>query len=54
MQGDQQVIAKEVARRLGMNRTILTADKLNEHGVSDEVLGQRYRSPFFFSPFHLF
>jgi len=40
-QGDQQVIAKEVARRLGMNRAILTAEKLNEKDVSDDLIGNR-------------
>lgn len=39
--GDQQVIAKEVARRLGMHRTILTAEKLNEKDVPEDRLGDR-------------
>ncbi|KAJ3165318.1 hypothetical protein HK101_000238 [Irineochytrium annulatum] len=34
--GDQLIIAKEVAQRLGMNRTILDAHKLVEAGMSEE------------------
>jgi H+-transporting ATPase len=36
--GDQVIIAKEVARRLGMNRTILDARKFNEKGLDEEAL----------------
>ncbi|KAJ3258619.1 hypothetical protein HK103_003407, partial [Boothiomyces macroporosus] len=36
--GDQQIIAKEVAFRLGMQRTILDAHKLVDHSLSEEDL----------------
>ncbi|KAJ3099265.1 hypothetical protein HDU96_010762 [Phlyctochytrium bullatum] len=35
--GDQLIIAKEVAQRLGMNRTILSAHKLVEKGMKEEA-----------------
>ena len=39
--GDQQIIAKEVAHRLGMQRTILDAHKLVDKSMSDEQLCDR-------------
>jgi len=36
--GDQQIIGKEVAHRLGMNRTILDATKLNDPRLSVQVV----------------
>jgi H+-transporting ATPase len=39
--GDQQVIGKEVAKRLGMHRTILTPDRLNDRALSEHALAQR-------------
>ena len=39
--GDQQIIAKEVAHRLGMQRTILDAHKLVDSTMSDEELCDR-------------
>jgi len=39
--GDQQIIAKEVAMRLGMNRTILDAHKLIDPHKSEEEIGDR-------------
>ena len=39
--GDQLIIAKEVAHRLGMHRTILDANKLVDHSLSEEVLTDR-------------
>lgn len=36
--GDQLIIAKEVAKRLGMPRTILDATKLTEEAMSEEEL----------------
>ena len=39
--GDQQVIGKEVAKRLGMHRTILTPDRLNDRALSDHALALR-------------
>jgi H+-transporting ATPase len=40
--GDQLVIAKEVAHRLGLPRTILPASKLTDPSVSIEELTDRY------------
>ncbi|KAG0366178.1 hypothetical protein BGZ54_005701, partial [Gamsiella multidivaricata] len=40
--GDQQVIAKEVARRLGMERVILDASVLSDPTVSEEVASERF------------
>ncbi|PVU88429.1 hypothetical protein BB561_005868 [Smittium simulii] len=37
--GDQQVIAKEVAYRLGMYQNILSASQLNNSKISDDKLG---------------
>ena len=43
--GDQTIIAKEVARRLGMGRVILPATQLTERNLSNDQLSQRaYRS----------
>lgn len=39
--GDQQIIAKEVAHRLGMQRTILDARKLVDKDVSEEDITRR-------------
>ncbi|KAJ3076585.1 hypothetical protein HDU98_002105 [Podochytrium sp. JEL0797] len=39
--GDQQIIGKEVAHRLGMNRTILDANKLNDPTLDEEALIDR-------------
>ncbi|RKO93412.1 hypothetical protein BDK51DRAFT_19569, partial [Blyttiomyces helicus] len=39
--GDQQIIAKEVAFRLGMQRTILDAHKLVDHSMDEESLTDR-------------
>ncbi|KAJ3064996.1 hypothetical protein HDU98_011606, partial [Podochytrium sp. JEL0797] len=39
--GDQQIIGKEVAHRLGMNRTILDANKLNDPSLDEEALIDR-------------
>jgi H+-transporting ATPase len=39
--GDQQIIAKEVAQRLGMQRTILDAHKLVDDSISEEALIDR-------------
>jgi H+-transporting ATPase len=39
--GDQQIIGKEVAHRLGMNRVILDANKLVEPGVPEEEIVRR-------------
>lgn len=39
--GDQLVIAKEVAHRLGLPRTILPASKLTDTSVSTEELTNR-------------
>ena len=39
--GDQLIIAKEVAHRLGMQRAILDANKLVEDGVSEEEITRR-------------
>ncbi|KAI9592078.1 H(+)-ATPase [Syncephalis fuscata] len=39
--GDQQIIGKEVAQRLGMQRVILDANKLIEPGVSEEEIVRR-------------
>ncbi|KAI8902417.1 hypothetical protein BC833DRAFT_616706 [Globomyces pollinis-pini] len=39
--GDQQIIAKEVAHRLGMQRTILDAQKLVDTSISEEALIDR-------------
>ncbi|KAJ3104510.1 hypothetical protein HDU97_009123 [Phlyctochytrium planicorne] len=39
--GDQQIIAKEVAHRLGMHRTILDAHKLIDDSLDEEALTDR-------------
>ncbi|KAJ3076581.1 hypothetical protein HDU98_002101 [Podochytrium sp. JEL0797] len=39
--GDQQIIGKEVAHRLGMNRTILDANKLNDPTLDEAALIDR-------------
>ncbi|ORY39063.1 plasma-membrane proton-e [Rhizoclosmatium globosum] len=39
--GDQQIIGKEVAHRLGMNRTILDASKLMDASLDEEALIDR-------------
>ncbi|KAJ3078170.1 hypothetical protein HK102_004689 [Quaeritorhiza haematococci] len=39
--GDQQIIAKEVAQRLGMHRTILDASKLVDPDADEETLTDR-------------
>ncbi|KAJ3064169.1 hypothetical protein HDU98_000123 [Podochytrium sp. JEL0797] len=39
--GDQQIIGREVAHRLGMNRTILDAGKLNDPALDEEALIDR-------------
>lgn len=39
--GDQLIIAKEVAHRLGMHRTILDANKLVDSSISEDVLTDR-------------
>ncbi|KAJ3080554.1 hypothetical protein HK100_010116, partial [Physocladia obscura] len=39
--GDQQIIGKEVAHRLGMNRTILDAHKLIDSSIDEEALIDR-------------
>lgn len=39
--GDQLVIAKEVAQRLGMHRTILPAERLTDKTISDDLLAER-------------
>jgi H+-transporting ATPase len=39
--GDQQIIAKEVAYRLGMQRTILDAHKLVDESISEDALIDR-------------
>ncbi|KAJ3023700.1 UNVERIFIED_CONTAM: hypothetical protein HDU68_008503 [Siphonaria sp. JEL0065] len=39
--GDQQIIGKEVAHRLGMNRTILDANKLMDSSIDEEALIDR-------------
>ncbi|KAJ3414279.1 hypothetical protein HDV05_006808 [Chytridiales sp. JEL 0842] len=39
--GDQQIIAKEVARRLGMNRTILDAHKLIDESLDEAAVTDR-------------
>ncbi|KAJ3212768.1 hypothetical protein HDU83_009183 [Entophlyctis luteolus] len=39
--GDQQIIGKEVAHRLGMNRTILDAHKLIDSSLDEEALIDR-------------
>eukprot|EP01112_Ceratiomyxa_fruticulosa_P012205 TRINITY_DN3372_c0_g1_i2.p1 TRINITY_DN3372_c0_g1~~TRINITY_DN3372_c0_g1_i2.p1 ORF type:complete len:978 (+),score=264.55 TRINITY_DN3372_c0_g1_i2:555-3488(+) len=39
--GDQLVIAKEVAHRLGMPKTILAAEKLTEKGIPEDELANR-------------
>lgn len=40
--GDQLVIAKEVAQRLGLPKTILPAGKLTDKNATDEELTLRY------------
>ncbi|KAF8939548.1 H(+)-ATPase [Dissophora ornata] len=40
--GDQQIIAKEVARRLGMGRVILDASALADPTVSEETASDRF------------
>ncbi|KAI9294259.1 H(+)-ATPase [Neoconidiobolus thromboides FSU 785] len=39
--GDQLIIAKEVAHRLGMQRAILDSNKLVEKGIDEETITQR-------------
>ncbi|KAG0248378.1 hypothetical protein BG011_000139 [Mortierella polycephala] len=39
--GDQQIIAKEVARRLGLGRVILDASHLTDSSLSDEAASDR-------------
>ncbi|KAI9352242.1 hypothetical protein DFJ73DRAFT_927471 [Zopfochytrium polystomum] len=39
--GDQQIIAKEVAHRLGMHRTILDAHKLIDNDMDEEAMTDR-------------
>ncbi|KAJ1547633.1 hypothetical protein HK405_005321 [Cladochytrium tenue] len=39
--GDQQIIAKEVAHRLGMNRTILDAHKLIDDSLDEAAITER-------------
>lgn len=40
--GDQQVIAKEVARRLGMERVILDASVMSDPTITEEVASERF------------
>ncbi|KAG0243845.1 hypothetical protein BGX31_010169 [Mortierella sp. GBA43] len=40
--GDQQIIAKEVARRLGMGRVILDASVLSDSTISEEEASERF------------
>ncbi|KAF9957621.1 hypothetical protein BGZ72_001606 [Mortierella alpina] len=40
--GDQQIIAKEVSRRLGLGRVILDASHLSDASISEEVASERF------------
>ncbi|KAF9960609.1 hypothetical protein BGZ70_008554 [Mortierella alpina] len=40
--GDQQIIAKEVSRRLGLGRVILDASHLSDASISEDVASERF------------